>query len=100
MKSRTADHIRSFGMSGLLITDDLRNLENRFGIEQWHAPVSSAADPLDYYPHFEQTVRSEAAQMSRHYEVFYCLEKAIRKLISETLQESESADWWGSGRIP
>lgn len=38
--------------------------------------------------------------MSRHYELFYCLENAIRRLIAETLQESVGANWWESGKIP
>jgi len=37
--------------------------------------------------------------MSEHYEVFYCLEQAIRKLIVETLEDGEGANWWGSNRI-
>lgn len=37
--------------------------------------------------------------MSEHYEVFYCLEQAIRKLISETLEDAEGTDWWNSARI-
>jgi hypothetical protein len=38
--------------------------------------------------------------MSEHYEVFYCLEQSIRKLIVETLEEAAGIDWWNSGRIP
>jgi hypothetical protein len=38
--------------------------------------------------------------MSENYEVFYCLEQAIRKLIVETLEDSEGKDWWNSARIP
>ncbi len=38
--------------------------------------------------------------MSKHYELFYCLEQSIRKLITETLQDAEGPDWWNSGRIP
>ncbi len=53
-----------------------------------------------YYPQFEQTVRAEAAEMSQHYELFYCLEQSIRKLITETLQEAEGVDWWNNGKIP
>ena len=32
--------------------------------------------------------------MARHYEVFYCLEQAIRKLITETMFEAAGAEWW------
>ena len=53
-----------------------------------------------YYPQFEQTVRAEASEMSQHYELFYCLEQSIRKLITENLQETEGADWWNNGKIP
>ena len=94
------DSIRSFGMSGFLITDDLKNVEERLGIELGHSPASTIDRPADYYSQFEQSVRSEAAIMSRHYEVFYCLEKAIRKLISETLQEAVGNGWWDNGQVP
>jgi Swt1-like HEPN len=38
--------------------------------------------------------------MAKHYEVFYCLEKSIRALLSETLEASEGEAWWNSARIP
>jgi hypothetical protein len=98
MKSKAADHIRSFGMSGFLITDELRNIENHYNIELGHTAPSEG--PVEYYPQFEQIVRSEAARMSRQYELFYCLEISIRKLISETLEAIEGAKWWESGRVP
>ncbi|WP_395757237.1 Swt1 family HEPN domain-containing protein [Achromobacter sp. EB05] len=94
-----ADSIRSFGMSGLLICDELRQIEQSFGIELHHSPKTEAASAVAYYPQFEQSVRREAAEMSENYEVFYCLEQAVRKLITETLEEAEGADWWNSTRI-
>jgi hypothetical protein len=100
MKRKATDYIRSFSMSGLMIIDELNALEKQFGIELGHKSGSVAEDPVEYYPQFEQSVRSEAAEMSRHYELFYCLENAIRKLISETLQESEGANWWDGGKVP
>jgi hypothetical protein len=98
--SRSLDIIRSFGMSGLLVTDELRAVEQRYGIELGHSPHITKDDPEEYYAQFEQSVRVDAAQMSRHYEQFYCLENAIRKLISEILRESAGADWWNSGKVP
>src|SRR5258708_36369771 len=38
--------------------------------------------------------------MSQHYELIYCLEQSIRKLITETLHDAEGADWWNSGKVP
>jgi hypothetical protein len=94
------DFVRSFGMSGYLITDELKKLEEQYGIDLGHMPKSKAASAVEYYPQFEQAVRAEAAEMSEHYEVVYCLEQSIRNLISETLQESQGADWWNSGKVP
>ncbi|MBS1158214.1 MAG: hypothetical protein H6R15_633 [Proteobacteria bacterium] len=93
------DPIRSFGMSGFLICDELRQIEQRFGIELGHIRKAEAGSAVAYYPQFEQIVRLEAADMSEHYEVFYCLEQAIRKLIVETLEDAEGTDWWNSSRI-
>jgi hypothetical protein len=88
------DHIRSFGMSGLQISEDLRAVEKNFDIELGHTPKATQETALKYYPQFEQEVRKEAAKMAQHYELFYCLEQAIRKLITETLEEAEGANWW------
>jgi hypothetical protein len=87
-------------MSGFLICDELRQIEQRFGIELGHSPKAEVASAVAYYPQFEQSVRLEAADMSQHYEVFYCLEKAIRNLIVETLEDAEGVTWWDSSRIP
>lgn len=93
------DAVRSFGMSGFLISDELRQLEQKFGIELGHMPKPAVESAVAFYPQFEQSVRLEAADMSDHYEVFYCLEQAIRKLIVETLEDADGADWWNGARI-
>ena len=62
-------------------------------------PKADAGSAVAYYPQFEQSVRLEAANMSEHYEVFYCLESAIRKLIVETLEDADGASWWDGTRI-
>ncbi len=93
------DSVRSFGMSGFLICDELRQIEQRYSVELGHVAKPEVASAVAYYPQFEQAVRLEAASMSENYEVFYCLEQAIRKLIAETLEDVEGADWWNSPRI-
>lgn len=94
------DTLRSFGMSGFLICDELKQIEQSFGVELGHVRRVDPITGVAYYPQFEQSVRAEAAEMSEHYEVFYCLEQAIRKLITETLEEAEGADWWNGSRVP
>jgi hypothetical protein len=94
------DLVRSFGMSGYIITDELRAIEQRYNFDLGHCPRSTPEAPEEYYPQFEQSVRNQAAEISRHYELFYCLENAIRKLISEVLRESAGTEWWSSGKVP
>lgn len=102
MSSRkAADRIRSFGMSGLLINEELREVERRLNLELGHGSSNRADEEAsEYYPQFEGAVREEAAKMSKHYEVFYCLEISIRKLVSETLADSFGADWWNGTSVP
>jgi Swt1-like HEPN len=94
------DYIRSFGMSGLLVTDDLKSVEQSFNLELGHLPRASQQSATEYYPQFEKDVRREAAEMAEHYELFYCLEQSIRKLITETLDEAEGPNWWDTKVLP
>lgn len=102
MSSRkAADRIRSFGMSGFLINEELREVERRIGLDLGHGSSNRTDEEAsEYYPQFEGAVRDEAAKMSKHYEVFYCLEISIRKLVSETLADSFGADWWNGTSVP
>jgi hypothetical protein len=92
--------IQRFGMANQLLEADLTAVEKRFDIDFSRFGRHEAVEEEEYFPQFDQQVRKEASQMSRYYEVFYCLEKTIRNLISETIQASESANWWDSGRVP
>lgn len=94
------DHLRSFGMSGYLVAEELRTVEKQFGFELGHVPIAAVENPVDYYPQFEHEIRTEAAEMARHFEVFYCLERSIRGLITEIFEEAHGASWWDSGKIP
>jgi hypothetical protein len=94
------DLVRSFAMSGFLVTDEIRKIEQQFSVNLGHGPPVQAASAVEYYPQFERAVRGEAAEMSEHYELFYCLEQSIRKFIRETLQEADGVGWWDGGKIP
>lgn len=98
MSSPEENIIKVFGMTNQLVLEDLSQVGKRFDIELGHVAVTKQSE-TDYYPQFERSVRVEAAQMARHFEVFYCLEKTIRKLISETLEEAEGSAWWTSSRV-
>ena len=97
MSKSTDTLIKAFGMSGYQIESDIKEISNRYSVELGN---STRRRQIDGYDQFERTVRSEASEMSEYYEIFYCLENSIRKLISDTLTESEGGDWWNSNRIP
>jgi hypothetical protein len=87
-------------MSGMLMNEELKSVESRYGIDLGHLPGSGEDDQSQYYPQFEQAVRAEASKMSAHYEVFYCLETSIRRLLMESMIDAEGANWWDSARVP
>lgn len=97
---KKVDLLRSFGMSGYLVSEDLKAVENQYDLLLGHINKTTESPEKNYYPQFEESVRIEASLMAIHYEAFYCLEKSIRKLIIETLAEAEPGNWWKSGRIP
>lgn len=99
MKDKIETILRSFGMTGFLVTNDLQSVEKSYNVALGHTLSRPEDQELDYYPQFEQNVRAEAAEMGAHYEVFYCLEKSIRKLITETMEDAAGELWWSSGRI-
>lgn len=98
MKNKSENIVRLFGMTGQLIADDLSSVEEEFSLELGHIPHREARES-EYYPQFEQSVRKEAVGMAAYYEIFYCLEKSIRKLIREQMQD-DPEDWWTTGRVP
>ncbi len=88
-------------MTNQMVTEDLSRISALYELDLGHAPHQKTEIEQVYYPQFDASVRQEAAAMARHYELFYCLEKTVRSLISKSLLEAEgSEDWWDRGRIP
>lgn len=100
MNKKILNHIRSFGMSGFLVNEELKKIEYKYNVELGHKRETEIGKESIHYNQFESTVRKEASKMSQHYELFYCLEMSIQKLITETLSENEGGAWWNSGRVP
>ena len=90
----TTDKIRLFGLSHPSLERELDKIEQDLKIDL-HRGEQDQKDE-EYYPQFSQALRNEAADMSKHYELFYCLEKSIRKLVAETLQAQHGENWWDS----
>lgn len=100
MNEKMLNHIRAFGMTGCLISEEIRSVERAYDIDLGHQAADTGVDEGRFYPQFEQAVRAEAASMSQHYELFYCLETSIRKLLVDVLFDAEGSGWWDSDRIP
>jgi len=86
------DKIRLFGFSHSALERELDRVEESLKIDLGR-PEENERDE-DYYPQFDQALRKEAAVMGEHYELFYCLEKSIRKLVAETLEAQHGETWW------
>lgn len=84
--------IKLFGMSHALVERDLDKVEAALGIDLQR--VESDEKDESYYPQFGQSLRNEAAGMRAHYELFYCLERSIRRLVADTLQAQHGEQWW------
>lgn len=85
--------VKLFALSNSLAEHKLDKVEAEFGIDLGRnekAPTKVEA----YYAQFDAAFRNEAKEMGRHYEVFYCLEKSIRRLIVQIMQENYSDNWW------
>src|SRR6266508_5166579 len=86
------DTIRLFGLSHAALERELDKVEASHKIDLIRAKAGEKDE--DYYPQFDQALRAEAADMGEHYELFYCLEKSIRKLVAETLEAQHGETWW------
>ena len=86
------DRIKLFSMSHALFERDLDKVEEQLGIDLQRGQKDTKDE--EYYPQLDLVLRTEAEQMGNHYELFYCLEKSIRKLISETLEGQCGEKWW------
>lgn len=89
------DRIRLFGLSGIALERELDKLEERLPVDLGRQFGQDDKDE-DYYPQFAQSLRDEATRMGQHYEVFYCLEVSIRRLIAETLEAAHGKTWWAT----
>jgi hypothetical protein len=96
--SDSTNILRAFGMSGAQIMSDIQSLEKHFRIELTPKNENSARE-LEDYEQFEGDIRASASRMSEYYEIFYCLEVSIRRLVRSMMFDSEGVDWWESARV-
>lgn len=90
--------IKLFGVTNQIAELDLKRIEDKFKIDLGRIKKIVRKDNV-YYPQFDLDVRNEATQMSKNYEIFYCLEKTIRKMISDKMLSAVGEDWWDT-KVP
>lgn len=96
------DDVKAFGMTNMLIEADLDRLENKFSLKLRDSEDLLNQNDIEraYFPQFEKSLRDEASSMARSYELFYCLEKTIRKQISDLLEAHKGPNWWNDKVVP
>lgn len=99
MAKRPDGFIRAFGMSGIQMTTELEQIEKENNLDLGLFAKLSPSRKLEEYEQFEADLRTEASRMSELYEVFYCLENSIRRLVRNTMIEIEGHDWWKGERV-
>lgn len=101
MTKGALDRIKAFGMTNQMVVEDLTRIAAEQLIDLGHLPPAPQNVEAVYYPQFAASVRAQAAEMGKHYEVFYCLEQSIRALVASTIEAAEKTDeWWTSSRVP
>lgn len=88
-------------MTNMLLEAYLDRIEREYDIDlgRRHNPEKEIED--SYYPQFDLNLRTEASSMANHYQLFYCLEKTIRSLISDVLYSvDEDENWWDKMFVP
>lgn len=94
------DKIKLFAISNQMTERSLDYIERDLKIDLGRNIHLSEEKDDEYYPQFQHLIRVEAREMAVHYELFYCLEVSIRKMINEKLLSELGDDWWEKADIP
>jgi hypothetical protein len=87
-------NVKAFAMTNMLLEAELDKIEERYQIDLGRNRKQNSQIENTYYPQFDAELRAEARRMSQHYEIFYCLEKSIRQLITDIFETAGNPDWW------
>lgn len=85
--------IKLFVLANSLVEQSLDKIEEERTIDLGRREKEQSKEQ-DYYKQFDFQFRKEAKEMSKHYEVFYCLEKSIRRLVIQLMYEKYGEKWW------
>jgi hypothetical protein len=86
--------VKLFSLSNALAENELDKIESKFEIDLGRKEKEEIKEK-EFYLQFEAEFRNEAKIMAKHYEVFYCLEKSIRRQVMLLMKEKFGENWWG-----
>jgi hypothetical protein len=94
------EKIKLFAISNQMAERSLDYIEKELKLDLGRDFDPEKDKDEEYYPQFDHQIRVQAREMSVHYELFYCLEVSIRKLIREKMSAELGEDWWHKAEIP
>ena len=86
--------VKLFCLANSLAENQLDKVEAQLGTDLGRQEQVETKEK-EFYLQFEAEFRNEAKTMSKHYEVFYCLEKSIRRQVMLLMKEKYGENWWG-----
>lgn len=92
-----ADRLQLMHMSRQLVRVELDEVAARHNVDPIvidDAEEESSITQEGYYLQFPAELRAQAAEMSRYYQIFYCLENEIRDMIESQLEDAYGEAWW------
>ncbi|MEZ4804463.1 MAG: Swt1 family HEPN domain-containing protein [Bacteroidia bacterium] len=93
MSKELENRVRLFAIANSITENELDRLEKEQELDLGRKEIEEPKI-RGYYLQFEAAFRKEAKEMSQHYEVFYCLEKSIRSLIVQLMEDEYKDNWW------
>lgn len=85
--------IKLFCLANSLTENQLDKIEKEIGSDLGRQEKTQTKEK-EFYLQFEVDFRNEAKAMSKHYEIFYCLEKSIRSQVMLLMKEKYGENWW------
>jgi len=92
-KEENLSKVKLFCLANSLTEKQLDSVENELEIDLGRSEKAELKKK-DFYLQFDLDFRKEAKAMSEHYEVFYCLEKSIRRQVMLLMEEKYGDNWW------
>ena len=91
-----AERIQLMHMSRQLVQVELDEITARHNVDPivQDEPEEEQIAHEAYYLQFPASLRQEASDMARYYQIFYCLENEIRDMIESQLEDTYGEDWW------